>query len=261
MPTDQPQSAPAKFVWYELHTSDTTAAQAFYSKVLGWGMQDSGMPGVSYTLLTLANIPIGGLMQKPAAAFANGARPGWIGYIGVNDVDAFTARVLKAGGIVHRAAADIPNVGRFSVVADPQGAIFVLFQPNRDQPEAVPPAGAPGTFAWHDLAAIEWQSDFDFYASLFAWTKADAIPMGSSGTYQIFAASGVPLGGMMTRMDKSQAPGWLYYVNVEDIDAAIARAVAGGGKITHGPSTVPGGRRIAHCLDPQGATFGMVAPK
>ena len=260
MSTNTSQSSPSNFVWYELHTYDAAAAETFYHGVLGWDTQDAGMPGKAYTLLSVGKTPIGGILLKPASAFANGATPGWMGYIGVNDLDAFTERVLTVGGGVHRAAEDIPAVGRFAVVADPQGAIFVLFQPKGSRQPQLPSLGTPGTFAWHDLAAEEWQSEFDFYSDLFGWTRSDAIDMGPAGTYQIFAFDNRPIGGMMTRMDKTKPPAWLYYINVEDIDAAIARVTAGGGKITHGPVTVPGDQRIANCLDPQGAAFGMVAP-
>jgi uncharacterized protein len=253
---------PSNFVWYEFHTSDAAKAAAFYRGVLGWGAQDAGMPDGRYTLVTVGGIPIGGILQKPASSFAGGAKPGWMGYIGVNDVDEFSKRVQQAGGSVHRAAEDIPDVGRFAVVADPQGALFVLFQPpdGRQQPER-PKAGSPGSAAWHDLAAIDWQTDFAFYAELFGWSKADALDMGPNGVYQVFAAGSGPIGGMMNRMDPSQSPGWLFYFNVDEMDAAIARANQHGGKVVHGPSEVPGGLQIAHVLDIQGGIFGIVAPK
>jgi uncharacterized protein len=258
-PTNKP---PSDFVWYELHTPDASAALGFYKPVVGWNSQDSGMTDRAYTLLSVKDVQIGGMLEKPATAFADGEKPGWIGYIGVADTEASVAQLLKEGGTVHRATEDIPGVGRFAVVADPQGAVFVLFQPPQaqQQPVRLPP-GTPGTAAWHDLAAIEWQPEFAFYASMFGWTKSDAMDMGSSGIYQIFAVGATQAGGMMTRMDPTQPPGWLYYFNVDEIHAAIGRAKEHGGVITHGPSEVPGGLMIAHCLDPQGAIFGMVAPK
>jgi hypothetical protein len=254
-------TTPSDFVWYELHTPDAAAAATFYQGVLGWGAQDAGQKDRKYTLVTVSNLPIGGLLEKPAASFTNEAKPGWVGYIGVGDIDAAVKRLQQAGGIVHRAVEVIPGVGSFAVVADPQGAMFVLFEPpNKGQQQQRPAPGTPGSPAWHDLAAIDWESDFAFYSGMFGWTKADAVPMGPAGVYQIFATRGVPIGGMMTRMDPSQSPGWLYYFNVEDIGTAVARATQHGGTITHGPSEVPGGQRIAQCLDTQGAAFGMVAP-
>jgi uncharacterized protein len=253
---------PSNFVWYEYHTPDVSAAEAFYRGVLGWGTHDAGMPDRRYTLVTVGETAIGGLLEKPAHSWAEGGKPGWMGYIGVNNVDHFSRRVQEEGGVVHRAAEDIPGVGRFAVVADPQGAVFVLFQPTdgTQQPERLAP-GTPGSASWHDLAAIDWQSDFDFYAGLFGWSKAQTVPMGPNSVYQIFAAGSEPIGGMMTRMDPSQSPGWFFYFNVEEIGTAIARVNQHGGKVVHGPSEVPGGLQIAHCVDTQGGMFGIVAPK
>ncbi|MGI8509497.1 MAG: VOC family protein [Gemmatimonadaceae bacterium] len=250
------------FVWYEFHTADAAGAARFYSSVLGWGLHDAGMPDRSYTLVTVDNVQIGGTLQKPASSFAVGGKPAWIGYIGVSNVDAYVGRLQQLGGSVHRAAEDIPNVGRFAVVADPQGANFVLFQPsNADQQAERPMPGAPGSPAWHDLIAIDWQADFTFYADMFGWTKSDAVDMGPNGVYQVFACDGVPIGGMMNRMDPVQTPAWLYYFAVEEIGAAVDRVRQHGGTVTHGPAVVPGGQQVAQCLDPQGAIFALVGPE
>lgn len=255
------KAQPSRFVWYELHTPDAKPAQAFYGGVLGWGAQDAGRPDRSYTLLTVDNTPVGGLLQKPATAFSSGEKAGWVGYIGIDNVEEFSKKVQAAGGVVHRAAEEIPEVGRFAVVADPQGAMFVLFQPSDAmQTQQSPRPGTPGTAAWHDLAAIDWQSEFAFYSDLFGWSKSQAIEMGPNGIYQIFAVGAEPIGGMMNRMDPSQAPGWMFYFNVDEIGAAITRVNAHGGTVIHGPSVVPGGQQIAHCLDTQGAIFGVVSP-
>ncbi len=250
---------PSKFVWYELHSPDVRNSESFYTGVLGWGARDSGMPDRCYTVVSAGSTPIGGLLQKPEDTLSMGSH--WVGYIGVDDVDAYAQRLKKVGGTVNRASEDIPNVGRFSVVTDPQGAMFVLFQPHNGMAQPPEPKpGTPGTAAWHDLAAADWQSDFAFYADLFGWTKAEPIDMGPKGIYQIFAIGENPSGGMMNRPDPSVQPGWMFYFNVEEIGAAVARVQQHGGKITYGPAVVPGGRQIAQCLDPQGALFGMVGP-
>src|SRR5437764_2099438 len=118
---------PCSFVWYDLMTSDTDAAQRFYKNVVGWDMKDSGMPGMSYTIISMGPTMVGGLMAVPEEARAMGARPSWLGYIGVDDVDAYAGRVTDAGGSVRKPPEDIPGVGRFAVVADPHGAGFLLF--------------------------------------------------------------------------------------------------------------------------------------
>lgn len=255
-------STPASpFVWYELMTSDATAAEAFYRSVIGWQTDDAGMPGMRYTLLSVGDTAIAGLMDLPAEARAAGARPGWLGYIAVDDVDARLAQLLQAGGAVHHPAQDIPGVGRFATVADPQGAAFCLFKgPSAEQPPQ-PAAGTPGTFGWHELCAGDLASAWPFYSSLFGWTKDEAFNMGEMGIYQLFAAGGTVIGGMTTKPPELPQPCWLYYVNVEAIDAAAARVKAASGQLISEPMAVPGGSWVVQCLDPQGAMFAMLAPK
>jgi predicted enzyme related to lactoylglutathione lyase len=250
-----------KFVWYDVMTSDTKAAETFYRNVIGWEVKDSGMADRSYTLLSVGPTMVGGLMPIPDDARAMGVGPRWMGYIAVDDVDAYAGRVKAAGGAVHRPPDDIPGVGRFAVVSDPHGAGFILFRGSGEPQDPPAAPGTPGHIGWHELHAGNGESAFAFYSGLFGWTKADAIDMGPMGTYQTFATGGEPVGGMMTKMKEAPAPFWLYYFNVEAIDAAMARAQKGGAKIANGPMEVPGGRWIVQCFDPQGAMFAMLALK
>jgi predicted enzyme related to lactoylglutathione lyase len=254
----QPSS---QFVWYELMTSDAPAATAFYQSVIGWNTKDAGMPGMNYTLLLAQGKDVGGLMTLPAEACAMGVPPCWTGYVSVPDVDAYAARVAAAGGKLVREPEDIPGVGRFAVVTDPYGAAFNLFKDNSGQVPAPVAAGTPGHMGWHELHAGDGVGAFDFYSSLFGWTKAEAMDMGPLGVYQMFAVDGVPIGGMMTKMADVPQPFWLYYINVAALDAAAAKVTAGGGKILMESHQVPGGSWIVNCSDPQGAVFALVAPK
>ncbi|MGH7211867.1 MAG: VOC family protein [Acetobacteraceae bacterium] len=253
-------TSPTSFVWYDLMTADAKAAEAFYRDVVGWRAQDAGMPDRSYTILSAGETPIGGLMGIPPEARAAGARPVWNGYVAVADVDAVAARVKQEGGAIHHAPEDIPGVGRFACVADPQGAMFMLFKGSTDeQPQPTAP-GTPGHIGWRELLAGDGKSAFAFYSGLFGWTKAEAIDIGAMGVYQLFAAGGAPIGGMMTKPDAVPAPSWLYYFNVKEIQAAAARVTGKGGQVVHGPMEVPGGAWIVQCVDPQGAAFALVAP-
>jgi predicted enzyme related to lactoylglutathione lyase len=250
-----------RFVWYDVMTTDTKAAESFYRQVIGWDAKDSGMPDHSYTLLSMGPSTVGGLMPIPQDARKAGVRPAWMGYIGVDNIDAYAKRVMSAGGAIHRGPEDIPGIGRFAVAGDPHGAGFMLFQGTSSEAPPPTPAGTPGHVGWHELHAGDGQTAFAFYSGLFGWTKAEAMPMGDMGVYQIFAIDGTPAGGMMTKMPQSPAPFWLYYFNVEALDPAIERVKNGGGQIANGPMEVPGGSWIAQCFDPQGAMFAMVAPK
>ena len=250
---------PNNFVWYELMTTDAKAAQGFYSKVVGWKAQD--LPGMDYTLLLAGDAPMAGLMALTKEMCDGGTRPAWVGYVGVNDVDAYAGRVTKAGGAVHVPPTDIPNIGRFAMVADPQGAVFSLFKPSSDD---APPAGdpaAPGTIGWHELMAADGEKAFAFYADLFGWTKDEALDMGAMGRYQLFAAGGSAIGGMMTKPAEMPAPFWSYYFRVDSIGAALERLKKEGGQVINGPMEVPGDDWIVQGVDPQGAMFSLVSRK
>jgi len=254
----------SRFVWYELMTTDAAAATRFYVDVVGWAAADAGMPGVSYTLLNVGETHVAGLMALGETDAPPDARPGWLGYVAVPDVDAWADKVAAAGGQVLRPAEDIPQVGRFAVVADPQGAVLALFKGTTED-AADPPAGTVGSIGWRELMAVDLDTAWPFYATLFGWQKREAVDMGPMGTYQLFATQGVPdgesSGGMMSLPPGMSQPFWNYYFTVDRIDAAAARVTAGGGQVINGPMEVPGGDWILQGLDPQGAMFSLVGPK
>jgi hypothetical protein len=110
---------------------------------------------------------------------------------------------------------------------------------------------------WHELLAVDWEKAFAFYGELFGWQKADTH-FGVMGAYQGFSAGGESIGGMFTKPATLPLPFWLYYFNINDIEAAAKRVEAGGGQILYGPTAVPGGALIVHCMDPQGAIFALL---
>lgn len=250
---------PAKFIWYDVMTDNHAAAESFYTRVFGWEAADSGLTDRIYTIFSADGLQICGLMPIPENVAAMGGQPCWSGYVHVDDVDAYAERVIAAGGAVHAPAMDIPNVGRFAVVSDPYGAKFILFY-DLNPPEAEPrKPGTPGHVGWHELHTGNPEGAFDFYAGLFGWSKTEAFDMGPLGVYQTFATGGPANGGIMAKTPETPAPFWLFYFNVEAIDAAAARVTENGGQIVHEPAQIPGGGWIMQCTDPQGALFAMVA--
>ena len=244
-----------RFAWYELLTTDVPAAKAFYTEVMGWGAWDASVPGRPYILFTASDASVGGLMDLPQDARQAGVQPSWIGYVGVDDVDAAADRIARLGGVVHVPPTNVGNISRFSIFSDPQAARLALFkwlQPSH-QPPAAP--DAPGRVGWHELLAADQEEALAFYGELFGWEKAEA-DLGEMGTYQLFSAGGQTLGGMITRPATVPVPCWLYYFNVNDVDAAAQRVKASGGEI-QGPIEMPGGSSIVLCADPQGALFAL----
>ena len=199
-------------------------------------------------------------MEMPEPMRAMSAKPVWLGYVGVDDVDKIAALATAKGAMVRKPPTDIPNVGRFAVLTDPQGALIALFKSHGSDSASLPQLRNPGHGGWHELAAPNAQDSFAFYSSLFGWTKAEAIDMGPMGTYQLFAHNGVPIGGMMTCPQSQTPTGWTYYFNVRDIKDTLARINEAGGTVQMGPQEVPGGSWIIQGQDPQGGRFAVVAP-
>ena len=252
---------PNNFVWYELMTSDLEAAEAFYKTVVGWKPEAWGGADMPYVIMKAGEAGVAGLMTIPEDAANMGLRPAWVGYIGTPDVDAATQRIKQEGGKVHREPADIPEVGRFSVVADPQGAMFMLLTPTGEDtaPESMM---APGQVGWRELYAAEWKGAFDFYSRQFGWTRGEAMDMGEMGIYLIFGTgSDEGVGGMMTKPAQVPFAHWLFYFNVPDIDAALLKVTENGGQVVNGPMEVPGGAWIIQAMDPQGAMFALVGAR
>ena len=188
-----------------------------------------------------------------------GATPRWMGYVDVNDVDAAADRIKRLGGAVYVPPSN-SNIGRISVVADPQTATLALVTgliPGQRRPAEL---GKPGRVGWHELLAADWERAWAFYRELFGWRKAD-VDTGAVGTYQLFSVGGQTIGGMFTKPPSEPVPFWLYYFNVGDIDEAMKRVKAGNGQMLSGPIEVPGNRWIIQCTDPQGAIFALVGKR
>lgn len=249
------------FIWYELLTSDPAAAERFYGAVLGWRTRPAEGLAVAYRICGTGEADVAGLMAIPPDAAATGMRSQWLGYIGVDDVDAAAAAILRAGGAQHVPPADIPGVGRFALIADPQGAAFYVM---RGAMEGTSTAFAPkrtGHCHWNELATSDQPAALGFYTGQFGWEQGDAMPMGEMGEYRFITHQGEMLGAVMRRMPGGPPPAWTFYFGVDDIDAAAGAVTAAGGAILHGPVEVPGGVFIIIGTDPQGALFGLVGPR
>jgi predicted enzyme related to lactoylglutathione lyase len=249
-----------RFVWQELMTEDTAAASAFYTKLLGWHAKGSG-GDPAYTEFHAGPTAVGGMMKTPDSAKAMGAKPMWMPYIGVDQVDSSVKQIEGLGGKVVRPASDIPNVGRFAVVTDPQGAVFAVFTSSTPpMPRSGPPK--PGEFSWNELATTDQEAAIGFYGKVFGWEALFRHDMGPMGTYLIFGADGVQYGGMF-KMSPHHGPHpfWLPYAAVADADASAKVVTASGGRIVNGPMDVPGEGRIAQLTDPAGVLFAIHSQK
>jgi predicted enzyme related to lactoylglutathione lyase len=249
-----------RFLWYELLTTDVEAAKAFYAKVVGWRTRDVSMPGMSYSLFIATDAMIGGVMGLPPYVAGADALPRWIGYVGVDDVDAAADRVRQLGGTIRTPPTDVGDISRFAIVADPQLATLALIK-GRQAPQQDPATlRARGRVSWHELLTTDCEQALAFYGELLGWQRGIAFPE-PTGTYQQFSTGGQAIGALLTKPSNFPTPFWLYYFNVGDVDTAAQRVTAGGGQILNGPFEAPDGSWTLQCLDPQGAAFALIGKR
>jgi uncharacterized protein len=242
----------AVFAWYELLTTDVSAAQSFYGKVLDWDVEDASTSEFAYRLFSVGGSSVAGLMELPLEGRKKGATPRWVGYVAVEDVDGVVDQLKRLGGTVYVPPTE-SNIGRLAVVADPQTATLALVKGLK---YGDPEPGGVGRVCWHELFATDAKAAFEFYGRLLGWQKADPMttPIES---YQLFAAGERTMGGMFNKIASAPVPFWLYYFEVADLDRAMHRLRAEGGQITRGPIELWSGTWIAHCVDSQGAVFAL----
>jgi predicted enzyme related to lactoylglutathione lyase len=249
-------------IWYELITPDPEGAKAFYDAVVGWSIGERAPVEHDYRMIGRSDGGFaGGVLRLSDEMRQHGTRPMWLGYVGVDDVDATIAQIEAKGGKALVPPFDI-EVGRIAMAADPQGNPFYIMKP-------VPPADAPDTesdvfspdaeqrVSWNELSTADPAAARAFYGELFGWTSEDFMPMGEYGEYRFLDHDGTRIGAVCGVMPGGSG-GWRYYVQVPSISKAVEAVQAGGGTITVEPHEVPGGDHIIIGRDPQGAEFALV---
>ena len=255
------------FIWYELMTPDPAAAKAFYDSVVGWTIAaDSQFPNGYRMIGRSDGGSAGGLLPLTDEMQQHGARPAWLSYILVDDVDSSVKSIEQAGGKTYIDAFDIPDIGRVAMVADPQGVPFYIMKP-------IPPASDPGAKSdvfsvdkpqhvrWNEVSTTDPNAAIGVYRSQFGWGQDGDMDMGEFGKYRFIQANGVNVGAVMRKPPQMPASAWIYYIGVDDIDRAAEAVRTGGGQIIHGPNEIPGGEFALNAVDPQGAAFGLVGPR
>jgi hypothetical protein len=250
------------FIWYELMTPDAEGAKAFYDAVVGWSFGEAASEFNGYRMINTADGGMaGGVLPLTDEMQQHGARPAWLGYIHVTDVDGSVAGIEKAGGkglMTH----DIPNVGRIAMVTDPQGAPFYVMKPippagRENEPSDVFSPTKPGRCSWNELTTSDPVAARRFYGEQFGWTSDEFMPMGEQGEYRFFDHHGLRIGAV-AGASEGQHSHWRFYFRVPSIAKAKESVEAKGGKIVMGPMEVPGGDNIVIGIDPQGAEFALV---
>ena len=252
------QHAPGTFCWPELATSDQEGAKKFYTSLFGWTFEDSDMGnGEMYTMLKLRGEAVGALYKMRPEQASSGMPPCWGSYVSVENADQVAARAKALGATVIMEPFDVMDVGRMAVIADPQGAVFQLWQPKKHIGAGV--LDEVGALCWTELMTTDTGAAEAFYTGLLPW-RAETKPMGPGMTYTIFRRGEAGAGGMMkiTPEMGPVPPNWGVYFQVADCDATLAKATGMGAKVVVPPQDVPNVGRFAILTDPQGAHFAII---
>jgi uncharacterized protein len=259
------------FIWYELLTKDADAAGDFYGKVMGWSSSPSGQEMMDYRFFSSGDGSdnkdgVGGYMAITPEMAEHGARPAWVGYIKVDDVDSSVEAITAAGGTLYMPAMDIEGVGRMAMVADPQGAPFYVMRGASDETSHSFAATEPklGHCGWNELATSDPEAAIGFYQKQFGWSTAGEMDMGEMGAYRFLQASKerFMLGAVYKKVEADPQSHWLFYFRVANLDAAMAAVKELGGQIFMEPVALPKGPDFSTiAYDPDGAPFGLIGPR
>ena len=246
-------------IWYELITPDPDAAKSFYDPLAGWTIDARPSGEIDYRMIAATDGNVGGVMRLSPDMATHGAQPGWLLYIGVDDVDATCTQAQALGAGVLVPPNDIPNVGRFAFLTDPQGAPFYIMRGASGDSSGAFAPGVLGHCSWNELWTSDAPAALAFYGQLFGWENNETMDMGPMGGYHFLDLGDVRLGALAQSQQAGQPARWNAYFTIADVDAAVERIAASGGAVTMGPHDVPGGSRIVMGTDPQGAAFALVS--
>lgn len=241
--------------WVDIGVPDKQAAADFYGALFGWEAPEGPPEAGGYRVATIRGRAVAGIGDQQ-----NPGHPVWATYIAVPDADEAVAKVLAAGGQVLLPAMDVLDVGRMAVFADPQGAVFSVWQAGTHPGAEL--VNEPGTWSWAELITNDVEAAKGFYGDVFGWTT-DPKGDGPVPEYTEWQVSGRSVGGMMEKpptMPAEIPPHWGVYFAVADADAAAERVQELGGQVHVPPTDIEPGR-FAAVADPLGGVFYVIALK
>lgn len=271
--SEQDRYIPGVPCWIDTTQPDPEAAVAFYGDLFGWQFEDMTPPGApgTYSVGRIRGGDVAGVgsqMEGPRPAAA------WNTYVWVESADDTAARVRDAGGSVLMEPGDVGDAGRMAVFADPEGAAFSVWQPNRQRGATV--VNEHGSLNFNDLNVRDVERAKAFYGSVFGWEAlgvgggsmwalpgyGDFLEQRNPGMREGMAQMGAPERFEDVVASINQIPAdqpdvpahWGVTFAVDDTDAVADRAAELGGRVVVPPFDAPW-TRMAIIADPQGATF------
>jgi predicted enzyme related to lactoylglutathione lyase len=243
---------PGKFVWFDLVTSDATASQRFYGKVFDWKFQQLRGTKERYFLISNEGKNIGGIVT-PAGAPKGTVGARWLSIASVANMDRAVAAMTAGGGQVLQSAIVVEGFGTRALLRDSQGAVIGLLQSSSGDRKDAPVE--TGEFFWVDLYARDPAAAGRAYQQLGYELYSDEV---SGDDRIVLSSKGYARAGILRMPAEGREPGWLPYVQVDDVPATLALVRAAGGKVLREPDPAILGGQFAVFADPLGGVLGVL---
>ncbi|MFE4973106.1 VOC family protein [Kitasatospora sp. NPDC056651] len=236
--------------WVGLMAGDHLAALDFYRDLLGWQGQPGPAEFGGYAVCELDGKPVAGIgpTMDPAEPTV------WTGYLATTDAQATQDAIVGAGGTLIAPVMDVGDLGRMLIAADPQGAVFGVWQPGVFSGAKV--VNEPGAVIWNELHTSDAEAATAFYGEAFG---IEFKRVEGDVEYWELRVGDRPVGGAtLLANDPPGTPAhWLTYFAVDDVDSTVDALIKRNGTVLVPPFDMAEGRMTV-VTDPQGALFAMI---
>jgi predicted enzyme related to lactoylglutathione lyase len=243
---------PGQLVWADLLTDDVAAAQKFYGDVFGWQFLGDD----EYLQASRDGVPVAGIAYHEPVDPAV-SEVAWLVSISTEDVDKAARAAEAAGGRVLEAARDVPGRGRYAIVEDSQGAVFVLLRSETGDP--ADRRGVDHEWIWGELWTPDTNRAKRFYADVVGYEARD-IEEPDGGSYTLLFKGGKPKTGLVRLTIDNVRPHWLPYLRVADVKETVARIIEAAGGVLIAPADEFDDGTVAIVSDPTGGVFAIQSP-
>jgi len=242
--------------WIDLMAPDQQAALDFYRDLFGWQGEIGSEEFGGYSVCTLRGKSVAGIMKSMPMGDQPPPPTVWTTYFSSADADATQAAITANGGAVIAPVMDVGQIGRMLIAADPQGAVFGVWQPLEFPGAQI--VNEPGALVWNQLSTTDPEAAGAFYQAALG---LEAGPMPEMPEFTGLMVKGRVIGGVqgMENLPPGVPPHWLVNFAVDDTDSTVDALVRAGGSVMAPAFDMEKVGRMAVLQDPQGATFAVVA--
>ena len=241
-----------KFIWADLVTDDAAAARAFYASLFGWTFAEHG----DFSLASKGGQNVAGIIKRPRPT-DRPAKPRWICYVSVDNIEVAQKTILVMGGKVMIAPRAIPKRGEQAIFADAEGAVFGIVKSSSGDPQDF--LADPGEWIWIQLFSRDARKATEFYRTLAGYQVTDYTQARRVLSFMLSSAGAMRAAvGTIPAEHPEVNPTWLPFLRVENLDETLAKTKQAGGTVLLEPARDLYGHPLAIIADPTGASVGIL---